>query len=398
MDCKIFFRKYITTILFLIMLFSFSYKTMVKSYSPIRESINFQSSLKENIKSVETAMKENVYGRYGFIEAYGYMQRLMNKDEVSNFEVVKDKNDFLHYSYFATGPNETDFLVSRMKSLKESIKNPDTKLAYIMTPDKYIKGYTEFKSGMPYSYANETADNFLQGLKENQIDYLDLRENIKSSGIPMDKLFFKTDHHWTIETSFWGFQQIVGFINNNFQVNLDPENFYTNKENYNSLEYKGVYLGSMGRKTGLAYDGLDDFTIIYPKFDTSYIFQYTDGGNYTLQGNFEDALFSAHAFRREDDLYNADKYFAYLKGNYPFGHIINTKNPEGPKALFIKDSMMVPPISFLSSMFSEIYIVDPRYYMEDIPSLINSLPLDFVFVSFYPQNLVDEFFPFFKEN
>ncbi len=398
MKKRIFLRKHIATVLSLIMMFIFSYKNMIFSYKSILNSVKKDYSIKDNIKSIENSMNENVYGKYGFVEAYGYMQKLMNKDEVNNFEVIKDKNNFMHYSYFATKANETDFLVSRVKALKENISNPNTKFAYIMTPDKYIEGYTEFKVGLPYSYFNETADGFLENLEKENIDYLDLRKGIKDSEIPMDKLFFKTDHHWTIEASFWGFQQLVKYINDKYNIDLDKDNFYTNKENYNFITYDGVYLGSMGRKTGIFYDGVDDFTVVYPKFNTSYMFSYSDGeGSYEAKGKFQEAIFFPDAFRMEDDIYNTDKYFSYLKGNHGFSHIINLDKPHGPKALFIKDSMAVPTISFLSTMFSEIYVVDPRYYAEDISELTNKLSLDFVFISIYPQNLVDEFFPFFKE-
>ena len=86
----------------------------------------------------------------------------MGKNEESNFEVVKDTNGSLHYTYFAEGPNPVNEIVNEMNTLKINIKNKETKLIYLMPPDKYIKGYTEFPKGIPYNFANETADNFIK--------------------------------------------------------------------------------------------------------------------------------------------------------------------------------------------------------------------------------------------
>lgn len=395
-------RKSVTAILFIAFLLIFSYKNIRIAYEPIitqiKTMISNQVEGKQLIVELEETINHQVYKRYDFIERYGYLQKLLNKDEVANFEVIKDKNDFMHYSYFAHEPNRVEHLINRVKALEDSLTNKETKLMYIMPPDKYIRGYTEFASGLPYNYANETADNFLEGLTNKGIDTLDLRENILQSGIPKDELFFKTDHHWTIQTAFWAFGEVVQKINLEYGMALDPNGFYTQAEHYNFMTYKQSFVGSMGRKTGLYYDGVDDFTVIYPKFDTNYIVQSTNQGTTEkLQGRFEESLFLVPAFRQEGNIYDTDKYFAYLRGNLPFVHIMNLDQADGPKALFIKDSMSVPMITFLSRVFSEIYVVDPRYYAEDIVELVNRLQLDFVFLSMYPPNLTSDFFPFYKE-
>ncbi|MEG1829694.1 MAG: hypothetical protein RR309_09805 [Cellulosilyticaceae bacterium] len=78
-------------------------------------------------------------------------------------------------------------------------------------------------------------------------------------------------------------------------------------------------MGSMGRKTDIYYNGVDHFTVIYPKFDTNYIIQSTNQGTTEkLQGRFEESLFLVPAFRQEGNIYDADKYFDYLRGNLLF--------------------------------------------------------------------------------
>lgn len=399
---KLFNRKSITAFFFISFLFVFAYKNLETAYLPIKQALQNakekELSLSQTLLNLENTMNDNIYKRYDFIETYGYLQDLMYKDEIANFEVVRDEQGALHYTYFAQGPHNTDKLVKRISTLNKTLQEKNIQVAYIMPPDKYIRGYTQLPKGIPYHYNNETADDFLIGLEDEGIKTLDLRDTIPESGISPEALFFKTDHHWTIQTAFWGFQELVKWLEETYKIALDPEGFYTNKAYYHFITYEDSFIGSMGRKTGVDYSGIDDFTVVYPKFDTQYSVQMsTEKGNEKLQGRFEEVLFSPEAFMQEGNKYETDKYFAYLRGNLPFVHIINEACTTGPKALFIKDSMSIPLITFLSTVFSEIYVVDPRYYAEDIPTLAAKLPLDFVFLSVYPPNLTEEFFPFYQE-
>lgn len=399
---RLFMKKWITSIFIIGFIFIFAILNFKVAYEPIKETIKnvkMQSiNINETIKLIENTINENVFEKYKFIDGYGYLQKLMNKNEESNFEVIKDKEGSLHYTFFAYEPNPVEILAERTLAFKNGIKNKDTKFIYLMTPDKYISGYTKFPVGIPYNYANETADNFLDLIKSNNISSIDLRENLINSGIPMDELFFKTDHHWKIETAFWGFKELVNKLNKEYNTNLDQDNIYTNKENYNFIEYKDSYVGSMGRKTGIYYSGVDDFNLIYPKYKTSYKF-YAKTGEQEIntEGRFEDSLLTIYNLRVEKGRYalEGDKYGTYLFSNQGYAHIINKDNKNGPKVLFIKDSVAVPLATFLSTVCSDVYLLDPRYYNNDILAATNDIKdLDFVFMSFYPQDLTEEFFNF----
>lgn len=402
---RLFVKKLITAIIFIGFLLIFSFENIMIAYKPLKEALKDKnlslSNIDENIKLAETTINENVYEKYLFVESYGYIQRLMDKNEEANFEVIKDKQGFLHYTFIAYQPNPVYDIATRTESFKKGLKNKNTKFMYLMTPDKFIRGYSKLPTGIPYNYANETADDFLELLKQKKIDTIDLRENLIESGISTDELFFKTDHHWKIETVFWEFEQIVKKLNEKYKLNLDPNQFFINKENYNFIKYKDSYIGSMGRKTGIYYGGVDDFTLIYPKFKTSYSYYSKTGDQEAnLDGRFEEALLTVSPFRTKKGIYalEADKYSTYLFGNRGIVHVKNKDNQNGQKILFVKDSLSVPLAAFLSTVCSDVYLVDPRYYKEDIPEFVNGIDdLDFVFMSFSPEDLTKEFFPFYEE-
>lgn len=400
---RLFFKKLLTSILFIIILFTLSFYNFKVTYNPIlatlKKEIAISASFSDTISAIDGTMNDNTVGKYKFIEFYGYLQKLMYKNEESNFEVVRAKDGSLHYTFFTQKPNPVYTLVKRTKALKEGLKDKNTKLIYMMPPDKYIRGYSQFPYGIPYSYANETADIFLNLLNQNNVDTIDLRKNLDKSSISKDQLFFKTDHHWTIQTAFWEFGQLANILKTKYGQNIDKDGFYTNKNNYNFITYKNSYVGSLGRKTGITYSGVDDFTLIYPKFETNYSYYSKTGNQETrLDGRFEEALLTVDPFRTNKGTYalEADKYSSYLFGNQGIVHVVNKDNPNGPKVLFVKDSVTVPLAAFLSTVCSDVYLVDPRYYTGSIPDYINSVKTDFVFVSFYPEDLVEDFFTFYK--
>lgn len=378
------------------------------SYDSLKESVisywadseNRWENLESLISQLNTTMSDQVYEKYAFIEAYGYLQELMDKKEINNFEVVKAKDGTLHYTYFTSGPNKVDTLVERMERLNNVGKKDGSKVIYVMTPDKYITNETEFEKGIPYNYANETADNFLKALAEKEIATIDFREIMKENGMYKADSFYKTDHHWKVETAFWTFTQFVNAMEKDFGLNFPNKELYTNLQNYNQITYQDSYMGSMGRKEGKLYSKIEDFTFIYPKFDTNYYF-YAQSGAQEIksEGRFEQAITFTSLLTGEGDIYDAtnDKYFTYMDGNPAFVEITNFNEPDGAKVLFIKDSLMVPVASFFSLGCSKVYMIDPRYYTGNIEKVIDDYQFDYVFVSYTPQNLTEEFFPFYEE-
>lgn len=406
---RFFIKKMIAAVFLVIILFTFSIVNVMYSYSSLFDTVkSYQwnakmklETLNQFIDDINTKVNDVVFEKYSFIEAYGYMQLLMDKHEANNFEIVKDKTGSLHYTYFSNTTNDVTDLANRMVRLKEETDKRNIKLMFLESPDKYIRGYTKFPIGIPYNYANETADNFLSLLDKNNIKTLDYRKLIEEDGLDKSTLFYKTDHHWTIQTAFWAFTKLVDELESWGGITFPNKDLYTDMNNYNQITYKDSHLGSMGRKLGKLYSGVDDFTFLFPKFDTSFYF-FAQNGEEQIRtdGRFEDSLTFTSMLSPDNDIYNGafDKYFSYLDGNPGFVEIHNFNETDGIKVLFIKDSMMVPLAAFLSTGCSEVYLVDPRYYGGNIEDLLDQLDLDYVFVSFNPQNLTDEFFKFYQES
>lgn len=391
-------KKKITTLLFLAFLFGYAILNAGKELPILKETIeNWYAgggTVTELLSQVNTAIDENVVEKYSFIDAYGYLQLVLGKEEESNFEVVKDRDGKLYYTYFTTEINDVSLEAEKTKKLAEAVEDGDTKLLYVMPPAKYIHGYTEFSTGIPYNMANETADDFLNRLEGYGVEYLDLRDYLDDSGIPMSEVFYNTDHHWKIQTAFWAASRFCDTLEECYGETLDPEGFYKDKENYNFITYEDIFLGSMGRKTGRFYTEVDDFTLIYPKFATSYHYENSISGDLQYTGRFEEALIATPVIRQSSRPFDTDMYGMYLYGNPAFSHIENLDQPEGIKVCVIKDSFAVPFSAFLSLRCNTVDLIDPRFYEGDYYETIEAGDYDYVVLMFSPENLVEEFFPF----
>ncbi|MBP3487863.1 MAG: hypothetical protein J6K53_05645 [Roseburia sp.] len=390
-------KKKITTLLFLAFLFGYAILNARKEIPVLKETIagwyESDGTPTELVSQVNAAIDENVVEKYAFIDAYGYMQLLLGKEEESNFEVVKDHAGKLYYTYFTTEINDVSSEAEKTKKLADAVCDEDTRLLYVMPPAKYIHGFTEFSTGIPYNMANETADDFLRRLDEYGVDYIDLRDYLDESGIPMSEVFYNTDHHWKIQTAFWAASQFCDVLEERYGETLDPDDYYKDKDNYNFITYDDIFLGSMGRKTGRFYTEVDDFTLIYPKFATDYTYENSISGDLQFTGRFEEALLATPVIRQSNQPFDTDMYGIYLYGNPAFTHIENMDHPDGLRICVIKDSFAVPFSAFTSLRCNTVDLIDPRFYEEDYYETIKAGDYDYVILMFSPENIVEEFFP-----
>lgn len=402
-----FIKKTVAAFLLIAMLFVISFLNLDTAYPTLKQkmadfwksSVKNQKTISAFITGMNDSINDKVYAKYPFIEAYGYIQKLLDKHEINDFEVVKDNQGYLYYTYFTNGANNVNTIIQRMVRLKNAVSQTGAKVMYVMTPDKYIEGQTQFETGIPYNYANETADSFLSALEKNGVDTMDFRQLMKEDGLYKLSSFYRTDHHWKVQTAFWAFTKLVDVLQKKYGLDFPDKAVYTSLDSYNQITYKDSYIGSMGQKEGILYSGTEDFTLIYPKFDTSFNFYAQSGTDQlNLQGRFEQAILFTSMIAGKHDIYDAhyDKYFTYMDGNPGFVEITNNNQPNGPKVLFIKDSLIVPTASFFSIGCSKVYMVDPRYYSGSIEKLLSQYKFDYVFVSFSPENLTETFFPFYQ--
>ena len=393
-------KKRLTAFLFVIFLMLFSAANAKKEFPMLGQALKEWREGSGNFgklaEEADSVIEENVLGKRTLTDFYGYIQLLLDKEEESDFEVVKDTEGKLHYTYFADGTGDTSKLADRVAVLAGELKEEGCELLYVMPPDKFLVGHTQFSRGLPYHMANETADEFLDRLEKEGVRVLDLRDDLAESGLEMSEVFYNTDHHWRIETAFWAASKFCDGMGETYGEKMDPDGYYKDPEHYNFVTYKDVYLGSMGRKTGRFYAEVDDFTLIFPKFNTNYRYENLTS-DWEFTGRFEEALVASSVLWESWNAYETDLYSAYLYGNPGFSHIGNMDNPDGIRICMIKDSFAMPFASFVSLRCGSVDLIDPRAFEGDYAETLAEGEYDYVVLMYSPQNLTDAFFPFGME-
>ena len=85
-----------------------------------------------------------------------------------------------------------------------------------------------------------------------------------------------------------------------------------------------------------------------------------------------------------------DKYSAFLGGNQPLCVIRNEALPDGGKLLLVRDSYSDSLAPFLSQSFSEVHLLDLRYYRASVAQYAAENDIDGILVLYSVPNFVTD--------
>ncbi len=331
------------------------YRTTILPGTPVVQRIEGA------INSLEKIIDNDTYKREDYIDLYGLTQKLLGKRVIVDIgygELYKTKYGQITY---AVPKQDVSEELESIFRLKEELDKRSIPMLYIQAPFKLPAHEQQLPSNVK-EYANENADRFLKGLDAFGIDYLDLRENYWSKGLDQNQLFFNTDHHWTINGAFLAYQEIAETLNRDYGFRIDES--YMNLNNYNQEVFQNYYIGSMGRRVGASYGGMDDFTLITPKFKTDYtLYEREYGAEKIYEGDFREAVLTG-SYLGEALPPETNRYAAYHGDNAEL-EFVNHKVKDG-KILMIKDSFGLPVYSFLSAGIHELRALDVRLFQDSV--------------------------------
>ncbi len=160
-------------------------------------------------------------------------------------------------------------------------------------------------------------------------------------------VYYKTDHHWTTRGAFYAYQELSK------RMGLIPKK----EEDFTTRTVTDEFYGSLYSKSGFRHVEPDSIELYIPKAGGSCTVEYVE------EGQISNSMYAM------DNLGKKDKYTVFFDGNHSFIRI-TTGLRDGTKLLVVKDSYANSLIPFLTPHFSEIYVVDPRYYENDLKTLI----------------------------
>jgi len=179
----------------------------------------------------------------------------------------------------------------------------------------------------------------------------------------MDSIYYKTDHHWTLQGAYYIYADLV-----QTPVPYDPVTVSTN------------FQGTVGRKIGISHT-LDR---IQQQKSTSQFEVLYDNNSATLT----DTLYVPH------HLQSTDQYSYYLDGNHGITQIDNlsldSKRAEGDSILLIKDSFANTLATLLCENYKTVYTIDLRQYNGSIQSFVQEHEIENVLFLYSKINFMQD--------
>lgn len=344
----------------------------------------------ENVRAtVEESIKDNFAWHNQWINLNGGFQRLLGVTVVrgANGDVYKLSNGQIMYTL---PKKKMKTYANYVVKFRDELAKAGIPLMYVQYPFK-IEGDDVMPIGT-HVYGNSNADALVERLREAGVDTLDIRDSIKDEGLEWSSLFFRTDHHWKPTTGLWASGKMMEHVSEKYGLDVDMSCY--DLDNYEVTTYKDWMLGSIARRTGAWYDGVEDFDLLDPKFETDFDFSGTRSGK-TIErsGPFWDSMYDFSNLK-EKATFDFNTYSTYTGGQYRLAHFVNKKAKNDFRILMVRDSFSCATVPFIAMNASEVVTIDMRRYKKSVLEYAKKHDFDLVMVAYNPSAFSEKQFDF----
>lgn len=307
-------------------------------------------SISQAIDKFEEEYKNGISENRYWANAFGIIQNVLGKKEIKNFKIIRDTTGSLYMQTSLLPAEKINLAVANIAEIYKKTKALEKDFLFVQMPYKNFSKKKELE-GYGYDYTEKNFDLILEGLIKNEVPIYDLRKE------QYEWTFYKTDHHWTVESAFEATGYIVNELIKRYSTDLDTE--FSEKNKFDVIEYKNALLGSAGVQVGEYYSGMDNFSMFIPKFKTAFKYEHYVSGE--LSGKYEGDFINSFVSKELLDnpaYYN--KYNACLRGGWNENRVENSLAANNLKCLFISNSYGRPLVQYLSLYFKETRYLDPQ--------------------------------------
>ncbi len=332
------------------------------------EEVTFLNRIIWTIDATEGALNESADRTHGFIQLFGGVQRLLGKRVIEDANpetmVVRLDNGKLQFVSKDAEQQDVSEEARSLVALNDTLEQAGIPLLFMAAPSKVREG----KEGLPEvttEYGNAQMNQLVSLVEEGGVEVLDFRRTFDRLS-NFDDYFFNTDHHWKPEGAFLAFQTLCAYLEEQYGFSIDDA--LVDPDQYEFTVYEDIFLGSQGKRVGTFYAGVDDITLIAPRFETRLTYrvplaQIDRTGDYRETVIFQDRVATT-------DYFGGNPYTLYAGGDYDFAKVINHNNPDGPHILLVRDSYACALTPFLSLACGTLETIDLRYFQDSLTEYI----------------------------
>lgn len=182
-----------------------------------------------------------------------------------------------------------------------------------------------------------------------------------------EPIYYRTDHHWTTRGAFYGANVLLNALEKEplKETDFTPE--------VASMDFNGTLYSTSGIHW-LAPDTIE----YWVSEDSLRVTSWKSGKE--EPGRLYDRSYLEHK----------DKYSSFLGGNQPLCVLENPAITDGSKLLLIRDSYSDSLVPFLAQCFSEVHLVDLRYYHASVADYMAEQGIDTAVVLYSVSNFITD--------
>ena len=304
----------------------------------------------------ETYITDQFFARDFWVSLKTGCERLLGKNEINGVLIGKDK---LLVSEFPSP--ESTRLQGNASSVEKFAQNAGVPVYFTLIP-----GSIELWSDrLPQTGRTASQAEIIKNAYAATPSALHVDSYTALASHADEDIYYLTDHHWTTLGAYFGYSALVT------EMGLTPVEL---PEVWS--ETTGFF-GTASSACGLTPGSGDTVSLRVPENVAKSVKVYAEG------------KWSDGALYKTENLSVKDKYTVFLGGNDPLT-VIEGSNPEGMKILLLKDSYANSEIPYLCYHFSEIHVVDLRYYKESIAAYVEANGIDAAIVSYSVANFSED--------
>lgn len=285
------------------------------------------------MEDFESYMTDQFPFRDLIVSTKSYIERLSGKRKINNIYIGDD--GYLLEEQTVPDDAQIDTITSAIKEF--SVKNKDIKKAVAISPN----ATQVLKNKLPYNVElynqKEQLDRIKTLIGSENVSWIDC-EDILTSSDDDTQIFYRTDHHWTTRAAYNVFDSIAS------GWNMDAE-----KQNYQFFSVSDSFQGTLSSSSGVS-DITDIIEICVP---------YNSKETYVVE--YESQQLKKSTLFDKDKLNQKNQYEVFFGGNFD-KIIISTTADTNDTLLIFKDSYANCMIPMFTPFFSEIVVIDPRYF------------------------------------
>lgn len=258
---------------------------------------------------------------------------------------------------------ESSVLDSNMSALNTLVGNTDAKIYFALIPDKSDLYASLLPKNAPNDSEKEVIDYCYGQSNATNVDMYSAL-----SAHTDEYIFYRTDHHWTSLGAYYGLSALAE------SMGLPCPALYSYTDRHVVSE---EFYGTTWSSSGFSWVDPDTMEIFVNAPESLKVASYPQGS--PVEGKLYDFSF----------LEKKDKYSMFMGGNCPM-HVIETGNEDKPSLLILRDSYTDSLIPFLLDDFSEIHVLDLRYYRASLKAYIEQNDFDNVLVCYSVSNFCSD--------